>query len=413
MNKLSKLLIFLSVFGLSLTIEGCRDENEEDEIVESPDETNNGLGGNDKDSDKETQTEETTEEDDSEVTKRLRAWQGDYRCYEYLLSANLTKEETCYFAQKSNNLVLAFVFYKGDDEPTYYRSYDPAEENVNNVFIEILQHGYIKGGTLVAASFKVSDSKSVYFSKGNLQYNAVYGSTHDTKIGDAQGTWRFADHQYDYIGNGNESVSSSYNGWIDLLGFGTSGWRSGAIAYQPWSKSAKADDYLPGDNSSNGLIADYSYADWGVFNAISDGKNKPGRWRTLTVAEWKYLLKNNTWTLGTIEGNRCLMLIPENFVVPEGSDINVKSKSFTSNFYDSAHFYKLEEAGVVALPCAGIREGSSVVNSGKYGSYWSASAKDENYSYSLFINGSGCEVGFDHKRCIGKSVRLVRDRGTK
>lgn len=70
--------------------------------------------------------------------ERLRAWQGDYRCYEYLVNANLTKEETCYFAQKSNNLVLAFVFYKGDDGPTYYRSYDPAEENVNEVFIEIL-----------------------------------------------------------------------------------------------------------------------------------------------------------------------------------------------------------------------------------------------------------------------------------
>lgn len=70
--------------------------------------------------------------------ERLWVWQGDYRCYEYRLKVGSVKEETVYFAQKNNNLVLAFVFYKGDDGPTYYRSYDPAEENVNDVLIEIL-----------------------------------------------------------------------------------------------------------------------------------------------------------------------------------------------------------------------------------------------------------------------------------
>lgn len=70
--------------------------------------------------------------------EQLQAWQGDYRCYEYLLKSNLVKEETAYFAKKTNSLVLVFVFYKGDDEPVYYRSYNPAEENINSVFIEIL-----------------------------------------------------------------------------------------------------------------------------------------------------------------------------------------------------------------------------------------------------------------------------------
>lgn len=70
--------------------------------------------------------------------ERLWVWQGDYRSYEHRLNIGTVEEEMVYFAQKSNNLVLAFVFYKGDDGPTYYRSYDPAEENVNDVLIEIL-----------------------------------------------------------------------------------------------------------------------------------------------------------------------------------------------------------------------------------------------------------------------------------
>lgn len=46
-------------------------------------------------------------------------------------------------------------------------------------------------------------------SPGNLQYQA------------STGIWRFAEHQYDYIGSGNENISTSYSGWIDLFGWGT------------------------------------------------------------------------------------------------------------------------------------------------------------------------------------------------
>ena len=61
------------------------------------------------------------------------------------------------------------------------------------------------------------------FSKGNLQYKA---STNE---------WKFAEHQYDFIGEGNNNISSTYNGWIDLFGWGTSGNNHGAVCYQPWS----------------------------------------------------------------------------------------------------------------------------------------------------------------------------------
>lgn len=57
--------------------------------------------------------------------------------------------------------------------------------------------------------FSVSPTQQVYFSKGNLQYQA------STK------TWRFAKHQWDFIGSSNKNISPDYEGWIDLFGWGT------------------------------------------------------------------------------------------------------------------------------------------------------------------------------------------------
>lgn len=67
---------------------------------------------------------------------------------------------------------------------------------------------YASEGAL-KGEFSVSATKKVHFSQGNLQYQA------STK------TWRFAEHQYDYIGSANSQISSSYTGWIDLFGYGT------------------------------------------------------------------------------------------------------------------------------------------------------------------------------------------------
>lgn len=78
--------------------------------------------------------------------------------------------------------------------------------------------------------FSVSADKQVSFSKGNLQYQA------------STNTWRFAENQTDYIGNSNSNISATYDGWIDLFGWGTSGFDNtsndpAAQRYQPWSSA--------------------------------------------------------------------------------------------------------------------------------------------------------------------------------
>ena len=58
---------------------------------------------------------------------------------------------------------------------------------------------------LLAGKFSVSATKQVQFSQGNLQYNSS----------EATYKWRFAEHQYDYVGAWNTST------WVDLFGWGT------------------------------------------------------------------------------------------------------------------------------------------------------------------------------------------------
>ena len=138
--------------------------------------------------------------------------------------------------------------------------------------------------------FSVSGSRQVYFSKGNLQYQA------------STNTWKFAESQYDYIGDANSNISSSYDGWIDLFGWGTSGYHDANdpynVNYQPWSSSDSLLDneynsygYGPSSNMPDmnltGTSANY---DWGVNNPISNGGNTANQWRTLTQPEWSYIL---------------------------------------------------------------------------------------------------------------------------
>ena len=166
---------------------------------------------------------------------------------------------------------------------------------------------------------------------GNLQYSAS-GSHSVADNRTLPGTWRFAEHQYDYVGQANTMISSSYMGWIDLFGFGTSGWNSGAYAYQPYDTSWEDYDYC-----SANLAGNYENADWGIYNAISNGGDLPGRWRTLTKDEWDYLLyrrTNATNKVGhaTVNGMQGIVILPDDWRLPS-------SCTFTPDNYDYSYYY--------------------------------------------------------------------------
>ncbi len=263
----------------------------------------------------------------------------------------------------------------------------------------------------LCGSFAVSNQRKVHFSMGNLQFNRNIGVYDTADKLTLQGTWRFAENQWEVVG----SSKIKNEGWIDLFGWGTSGWNSGAISYQPWSTSQNSSDYYPGKNSTNDLTGVCKNADWGVYNAISNGGNKPGLWRTLTANEWQYLFNNNAWTMGKVAGMLCFLLLPERFVAPSGMKVvqinnsTFECKQYDVNYYTAEEFKRLEDVGVVALPCGGGRGGTSMYNVGSYGYYWSSSANGSYNAYVFRFNSTGVLSNYGTNRDYGRSVRLVQD----
>ena len=252
--------------------------------------------------------------------------------------------------------------------------------------------------------FSVSAGQQVYFSQGNLQYKA------------STNTWQFADNQYDYIGDNNHNISQTYSGWIDLFGWGTSGWSSGAWCYQPWSTSTSYSDYYPGGSYTNNLMGSYANADWGVYNAISNGGNQAGLWRTLTKDEWVYVFNTRSTSSGIryakarVNNVNGVILLPDDWSTGyySLSSANSAEASFSSNTITASQWSALEQHGAVFLPAAGRRNGTSVGGVGSYGYYWSASYYNSGYAYYVWFYDSSLYPRNSYYRYYGHSVRLVR-----
>ncbi len=233
----------------------------------------------------------------------------------------------------------------------------------------------------VAGLFSVSPTQQVYFSQGNLQYQA---STR---------TWRFAEHQWDYIGNDNANISSSYSGWIDLFGWGTGN--------NPTNISTSSSDYS-------------TFNDWGN-NSISNGGGR--RWFTLTRDEWVYVFNTRSTSSGiryakaTVNGVNGVILLPDNWSSSNYSlsNTNNGNASFSSNRISQSDWTNLLEAnGAVFLPAAGWRYGTSVNLVGSYGQYWSASYTGSANAYGVyFSDGFLYADDWNNGRNLGRSVRLV------
>ncbi|MEE0922541.1 MAG: PL29 family lyase N-terminal domain-containing protein [Paludibacteraceae bacterium] len=236
--------------------------------------------------------------------------------------------------------------------------------------------------------FSVGEGKRVTFSKGNLQYHP------------ANDEWRFAENQTDYIGDANANISSTYNGWLDLFGWGT------GDAPTKSSTSTNYNDYQ-------------TFVDWGT-NQI--GGDAPNTWRTLTYSEWEYLLNTrpNASSLkgvARVNGVNGLILLPDNWRCPAGvifksgfhSEWGVEYYAIYQTF-TAAEWSKLESAGAVFLPAAGDYYGSyNVVYLQRDGYYWSATMRYRSDAYCLYFLSDEARMIGSNERFHGLSVRLVKD----
>ena len=289
--------------------------------------------------------------------------------------------------------------------------------NITKRFLSILLFAVISVGAWASSIpgalpglFTINASgEKVVFSQGNLQYQA------------STNTWRFAEHQYDYIGNvaGNTSPSSSQTEWIDYFNWGTSGYNHGANCYQPWSTSTSRSDYYAyGSNSKNlndakddGTMR--GQADWG-YNAICNGGNAENNgWRTLTKEEWAYIINSRSgdyrYAKGNVHSKNGFIIFPDGFTLPEGISITNANKSdagYTS--YSDDDWAALETNGCVFLPATGMRNGTSVYETGSVGNYWSSSYMNNDRVYNIRFDGSSLKLENDGDRQNGFPVRLVK-----
>ncbi len=320
-------------------------------------------------------------------------------------------------------------YYYGD--PLVYSTPKPLPSNwVNNKSPYPFTVG-MDGGT----------PRKVYFSQGNLQYNASGSSSSAVSGANVGGTWRFAEHQFDFVGDdavgnvyeggvksNNANIAQAYGGWIDLFGWGTSGYNHGATCYQPWSTDFDYSHYYAYGSGNNNL---YGKADWG-YNAISNGGNMENSgWRTLTSDEWYYLIDEGRLNADKLYGQgKVGSCIPGLIILPDDwswtGDVApfetswVPGESDWKNVYNYSEWAKMEAAGAVFLPTAGGRtnlNGISVGNVGEAGFYWSSSYRENSTdehpfqaAYDLFIYTNWVTPNRynNNSRDYGFSVRLVR-----
>ena len=258
---------------------------------------------------------------------------------------------------------------------------------------------------ILSGMFSVGENERVNFSQGNLQYQA------------SNRVWRFAANQYDYIGSDNSNISASYSGWIDLFGWGTSGYNHGAVCYQPWSTSTTYSDYYAYGSDTYNLFDQTGQADWGS-NAINNGGNTANSsFRTLSYEEWQYILYSRNTVSGIrfakarVNGVNGMILLPDDW---KSSIYRLYS---TNNDYSScdsnvitAEIWSntLEANGAVFLPAAGTRYGTSINDVGSYGFYWSSSYQDSYDAWRLpFASRANTIPIRAMSRNYGQSVRLV------
>lgn len=248
--------------------------------------------------------------------------------------------------------------------------------------------------------FSVSADKMVSFSTGNLQYNA------------AAKAFRFAEHQWDIIGQDNKNISSYYSGWIDLFGWATSGYDGN----YPYNSSKSVTDYH--NSIASGASMSGTDYDWGKYNTILNGVGI--NWRTLTANEWLFVFNSRRTKTGmryvkaTVNGIIGVILLPDNW---DGSNYNLTNANDAAAKYEDNNISQndwnnvFESKGAVFLPGGGERIGCDV--QGSYPKYWSATASTGERAYKICIivtNGTYYSFTKDSaRRRDGLSVRLVCD----
>ncbi len=271
-------------------------------------------------------------------------------------------------------------------------------------------YSYYKRDVASKRKFSINSSgKQVVSAPGNLLYNASLG-THQCADGTSQpGTWKFAENQWDYIGDENKNMAADYNGWMDLFGWGTSGFNRS----KPYI--IDNDNTLYGDGVND--IAGTNF-DWGIYNQIGD--DPYGTWYCMSKSEWEYLVGGRTnaaalRSVATVNGVHGFILLPDEWQQPAGVQFTPDADSYTTNRYSIAQWALLEEEGAIFLPAGGWRDQRDIKSVNIVGYYWTTTVISNTNAWEFKFGTNSYSFSEEtftmnkYRRYSGNTVRLVRD----
>lgn len=195
-----------------------------------------------------------------------------------------------------------------------------------------------------------ASGKKVKFAPGNLYWDGK--------------KFRFEKHQYDY----------------------PTEWKSDHIGHFFWSKDASK-AIAPRYNDGKAQCNDTFFAATG--GAIEG-------YTVLSKEEWDYLVDNAiAKKAAVIDGKKCVILKPDGFV-------GTVKDSYSAEEWTNAE----SNHGLVALPFAGYRSGSSFYSVGSRGFYWSSTLLGSIGAWYALFYSDGTRTSRE-LRSYGYSVRLV------
>ena len=344
----------------------------------------------------------------------------------------------------TDGMVLNLPLPTGDYTDVTVTAYDSSNKAAHGVtcalkasgpYTATRAHGRKATASMLRNFISVSKDKKVVFAPGNLQY---LGNA------DGTGTWRFAEHQYDFIGDGPSNESgfhgnvtvagyTKYNNSADkdaardLFGWGT----SGCNGYNPWTTSESNGSYV---NVS--LIETNSDYDWGVYHSASGNSSEKiinggdYSWRLFTSTEWAYAINRtskvalnsvnneNLFAAATVVGVKGIILFPDNWTGSSDIDITYGNESgdgYPKTVCDAETWAKFEKQGCVFLPAAHVRLGTALQNQNE-GKYWSSTVfmpfNNDWRGGSLDFDNTGTVFTSSNNKTVrryGLSVRLIRE----
>ena len=234
-------------------------------------------------------------------------------------------------------------------------------------------------------AYSVSQTLQVYFSRGNLKYDA-----------NATPKYFFEPNQTSYTPFDKTNSTVNETGYLPF-----------------WCDDHQNPMTQPllHDNDHKGTPIDY-----GSFAAPA---TTSGRWRTLSKDEWNFLVSRPSYQIGSplgnvdyacyayvkVNGQTGMMLFPDLFEWPATVEtslipgtLNTASSNWNNLNYTTTEWAQLEDAGCIFLPACGWTSWQPQ-HQGEQGYYWSCTPKNNNsnnkdaYFFSFNNNNSSLHEG--------------------